>query len=70
MNLYDGKIRVSQVLAHPKARQLLSREFPDLMNSPLLGMAGHMTLNQVLAMARGKIDDNKIQRLLGELRGL
>lgn len=70
MNLYDGKIRVSQVLANPKARQLLSREFPDLMNSPLLGMAGHMTLNQVLAMARGKIDDNKIQRLLGELRGL
>ena len=70
MNLNDGKIRINQILTNPGAKQILAREFPDLIHSPLLALAVNMTLNQVLAMARGKVDADTIERLLGELRAL
>ena len=53
MNLKNGQITVGEVLSNPNARALLQREYPALLNHPMLGMARGMTLNQVLVMARG-----------------
>ena len=47
MNLKNGQITVGEVLSNPNARALLQREYPALINHPMLGMARGMTLNQV-----------------------
>lgn len=68
MNLRNGQITVGEVLANPHARALLQREYPALANHPMLGMARGMTLNQVLGMARGKVSQQQVNRLLEQLR--
>ena len=70
MELNHGNIRVAQILQNPKAKQIFVREFPDLARSPLLAMAANMTLSQVLSLAKGRVDDGKVQRLLEQLREL
>ncbi len=67
MNLQNGQITVREVLSNPKARALLQREYPALMNHPLLGMAQRMSLNQVLGMVRGKVPQQQINHLIGQL---
>lgn len=68
MELNQGNIRIAQILHNPKAKQIFAREFPDLARSPLLAMAANMTLSQVLSLAKGRVDDGKVQRLLEQLR--
>ena len=46
MDLKDGRITVNQVLRNPQAMAVLQRELPELAGSPLLRMAGGMSLNQ------------------------
>lgn len=71
MDLKNGKIRVKDLLANPKARALLNQEFPKLMNSPLVGYAGEMTLQQVLSYAGyGSIPKAKIDAVLKQLEKL
>ena len=48
MDLRQGKITLGEILRHPQARELLTRELPQFARSPLLGLAGGMTLNQIL----------------------
>ena len=68
MELNQGNIRVAQIFHNPKAKQIFVREFPDLARSPLMAMAANMTLSQVLSLAKGRVDDGKVQRLLEQLR--
>lgn len=70
MELNQGNIRVAQILQNPKAKLIFAREFPELAHSPLLAMAANMTLAQVLSLAKGRVDDGKVQRLLGQLKEL
>ena len=37
MNLKNGQITVGEVLSNPNARALLQREYPALLNHPMLG---------------------------------
>ncbi len=67
MNLKNGQITVGEVLSNPNARALLQREYPALINHPMLGMARGMTLNQVLGMARGKVSQQQVNRLFEQL---
>lgn len=53
MDLRQGKITLGEILRHPQARELLTRELPQFARSPLLGLAGGMTLNQILIHAKG-----------------
>lgn len=70
MNLYNGNIRVAQILKEPKAKAILAEEFPDLAASPLMAMASNMTLSQVLGLAKGLVDSIKVDRLLRRLKEL
>lgn len=67
MNLKNGQITVGEVLSNPNARALLQREYPALINHPMLGMARGMTLNQVLGMAHGKVSQQQVNRLFEQL---
>ena len=70
MDLRQGKITLGEILRHPQARELLTRELPQFARSPLLGLAGGMTLNQILTHAKGRVEPKKIQRLLEPLKAL
>ncbi|MDF2567107.1 MAG: hypothetical protein K0R90_563 [Oscillospiraceae bacterium] len=70
MDLKNNQITVRELLANPKAKEILSREFPDLINSPLLGMARNMSLKNVLQLGGGRVPKEKIDRVLKELKSI
>lgn len=70
MDLRQGKITLGEILRHPQARELLTRELPQFARSPLLGLAGGMTLNQILIHAKGRVPPEQIKRLLSQLEEL
>lgn len=67
MDLQNGKIKVREVLAHPEAMRIFEREFGELAHSPMIQMASNMPLSKVIKMARGKIENAQIERILNEL---
>ena len=70
MDLQDNRIKMSELLKTPGAREIIAAEFPEL-NSPLMiMMAKRMTLEQVLDFARGKTPPEKVERALEALRRL
>ena len=67
MNLKNNKIQMSELLANPEAKAILKREFPQFDNPLLLAFAGKMTLEDVLALAKGKVEDSKLQNAIKQL---
>ena len=67
MNL---NITVNQLLSNPKAREILAREFPQMVNSPLIRLYGNASVKKVLSMIKGKVPDEKIQRIVTELESI
>lgn len=70
MNLYGYNITVGRLLANPQARALIDREFPGLLQNPMVRFAKRMTLRQLLQRARGIVPQEKIDRVLRELEAL
>ena len=67
MDLKNNKIQMRELLANPTAKVILKREFSQFDNPLLLAFAGKMTLENVLELAKGKVDDEKIQNALRQL---
>lgn len=70
MDLRSGKITLGEVLSNPKAKALLQKELPELADSPLLLFARNMTVAQILQMTNGKMPQEKVTRLLEQLKEL
>ncbi len=70
MDLRQGNITLREILRQPQARELLSRELPQFARSPLLGLAGGMTLNQILVHAKGRVPQDKVSELVAQLKAL
>lgn len=70
MDLRQGNITLREILRHPQARELLSRELPQFARSPLLGLAGGMTLNQILVHTKGRVPQDKVSELVAQLKAL
>ncbi len=70
MDLRSGKITLGEVLSNPKAKALMQKELPELADSPLLLFARNMTVAQILQMTKGKIPEEKVTRLLEQLKAL
>ncbi|MBU5451115.1 hypothetical protein [Acetivibrio sp. MSJd-27] len=70
MNLRNGQITLRELLSNPKAYQILQRESPVPLNHPLVRRAGNMTLNQLLGLARGRIPQGQVNRILEDLRNI
>ncbi len=67
MNLNNMNITVGQLLANPKAKAIMAREFPTLINTPIVKLYSNMSLKQVLTYAKGKVPEDKIQCIIKEL---
>lgn len=70
MDLRSGKITLGEVLSNPKAKALMQKELPELADSPLLLFARNMTVAQILQMTNGKMPQEKVTRLLEQLKEL
>lgn len=62
-----NNMTVGQVLANNKAKAILAKEFPTLINTPIAKLYSAMTVKQVLALAKDKVPPDKIQRIIKEL---
>ena len=67
MNLNNLNITVGELLQNPKAKAVLAREFPTLINTPIVKLYRQMPLRQVMQYAKGKVPQEKIQRIIKEL---
>lgn len=70
MDLRNNQITVREILANPKAKELLEREYPELLNNPMLGMFQNMTLENLLKYANGIVPQSKINQILDHLKTL
>ncbi len=70
MNLRNGQITLRELLSNPKAYQVLQRESPIPLTHPLVKRAGNMTLNQLLGLAKGRVSQGQVSRILDELKRL
>lgn len=70
MNLRNGQITVGELLSNPAVRRLAQQEFPGIINHPMLHTAYNMPISRVIAMARGRVPQSKINRLLQTLETL
>lgn len=70
LDLQNGNITIGQILRVPKAKAILVRELPELMNSPLVSLAGNMSLNQVLFLSKGRVAPAKVKSILEQLKAL
>ena len=70
MDLHGGNITLGEIVRNPKARALVDREFPGVLNHPFAGRFMGMTLNQALGMVRGRVPQAGIDRLMAALKAL
>jgi para-nitrobenzyl esterase len=54
---------LSDLLGDPRARAILEREVPDLVNSPQIGMASQMTLRALQPFMPKLLDDEALERI-------
>jgi len=67
MDLKNNQITVREILENPKAKEIIRRNYPDVLNNPMLGMFQNTTLESLLKYASGIIPQNKINQILLEL---
>ena len=70
MDLMQNKIKVGILMQNNEAAKLLKTEFPRWAKSPLLKMAGQMTLEDVLKIAKKHVPQEKIDAVLEKLQAL
>lgn len=70
MDLRNGNITIAEILAYPPAKAILMREFPAMMNHPMLHMAGRFTLNTAISMAGDALPMQKRKEILEKLKAL
>ena len=70
MDLQNNRIPIGVLLQNPKACEIIAREFPGVLNHPMLKMARRMSLGNVLSQIGNAVPREKIERVLGELQAL
>ena len=65
MDLRNNQITVRELLADPKARQ-----FPQVINRPIVAKSGSMTLDKAMKLGAAYVPKRVIQETLEELRRL
>ncbi|WP_312645718.1 hypothetical protein [Hydrogenoanaerobacterium sp.] len=70
MNLRNNQITIGEILSNPQAKRIAQREFSSLMNPFMLGIAKNMTLQQALGYAGNRMSQDRIQKILEELKAI
>ena len=68
---FNGDTKMGVMLDDAAAKAVLLKFLPEIKTAgPMLNLARGMTLNQLSAMARGKIPPDKLQAIVAELEKL
>ena len=67
MDLRGGAISLGELAKNPKSRALVERELTGILSHPLARKFMGLSLNQAISMARGRVPQDSINRLLTEL---
>lgn len=70
MDLRNNSITLGEILKNDKASKIIKDEFGNIMNGPLFNMAKRMSLAKILELAKGKLDDTKINDILAKLKNV
>lgn len=70
MNLKNLEITIDEVLENERAKEILKREFPTLINSPLLTIYSKKSISYVMGKAKGIVSPDKINRIISELESI
>ena len=68
MDLRNNQITLGELWDDPRSRAVFQRRIPMLAKHPVKGAARTVTLEQVIAVARGYIPQKTIDETLAELR--
>ncbi len=67
MDLKNLNITLGQLLQEPKAKKILSREFPTMINSPMVRLYSSMPLRRIIGYSKGVVSQEKIRAIIKEL---
>ena len=70
MDLRNNQITVKEILSNPKARGLLQKEFPMIMNPRFLHLVQNTSLQAVLEFGKTYVPQAKINHILSELKNI
>lgn len=70
VDLKRRQITVGELLVNPKARRILGRNFPELMNPFLLNVAQKMTLENTLKLAVGPYAPEQVSSIISDLEAI
>jgi hypothetical protein len=70
MNLRNNQITVGELLSNARAKAVLGRNFPQLMNPFLLTVARNMTLQNTLKLATGPCASEQVTQLIADLEAI
>lgn len=70
MDLKNNNITLGEVLKNNQAKKVLQNEFKEYFNSPLFSFAKKMSIQKLLQLAKGKVPDDKINKILNELKNI
>lgn len=70
MDLKNNQITVREILANPKAKEIVIKEYPELLKNPMIGMFQNMTLESLIKYAKGIIPQNKIDQIMNQLKSI
>ena len=62
MDLRNNQITVRELLADPKARQVLARQFPQVINRPIVAKSGSMTLDKAMKLGAAYVPKESFRR--------
>lgn len=70
MDLRNHQITIGELMAHPAARQVLARHFPQVLGRPIVAASAPMTLERAMKLASTYVPQRAIQAALEDLRRL
>lgn len=70
MDLRNNQITVQELLADPRAREVLARRFPQVIHRPIVAQSEGMTLERAMKLGAAFVPRKSIQAALAELQAL
>jgi len=70
MDLRSNQITLGELLENPKAKQVLARRFPHVINRPIVANSKSMTVERVIKLGAAFVPRKVIQDTLQELKSL
>ncbi len=70
MDLKGNKITMGELLADPKAREVLARRFPQLVGRPIVAASRGMTVERAMKLGAAYVPGAYLTETLRELESL